>query len=139
MSVKNSFRVKFYETDLIGVVHHSNYIRWFETGRVEYMRNIGIDLNEMLEDKIGFPVVEVRAKYFQSARFDDELEMETTALALTKVMMEFKYKIRRKGDEKILASGHSKNVFTSTETGKITRLPEKYFSKLQNAMTEEME
>lgn len=140
MSVKSYLRVKFYDTDLMGVVHHSNYIRWFETGRVEYFRNIGIDLNEMIEDKIIFPLTEVRAKYFQPARFDDELEIETTALALTKVMAEFKYNIRLKGDEKILVSGQSKNVFTSMETGKIIRLPEKYFLKLQAAMiVEEME
>lgn len=140
MSVKNYLRVKFYDTDLMGVVHHSNYIRWFETGRVEYFRNIGINLNEMIEDKIIFPLTEVHAKYFQPACFDDELEIETTALALTKVMAEFKYKIRLKGDEKILVSGQSKNVFTSMETGKIIRLPEKYFLKLQAAMiVEEME
>lgn len=140
MSVKSYLRVQFHDTDLMGVVHHSNYIRWFETGRVEYFRSIGIDLNEMIEDKIIFPLTEVHAKYFQSARFDDELEIETTALALTKVMAEFKYKIRLKGDEKILVSGQSKNVFTSMETGKIIRLPEKYFLKLQAAMIiEEME
>lgn len=139
MSVKNYLRVKFYDTDLMGVVHHSNYIRWFETGRVEYLRSIGINLNEMIEDKIIFPLTEVRAKYFQSAKFDDELEIETTALALTKVMAEFKYKIRRVGEDNILVSGQSKNVFTSMETGKIIRLPEKYFSKLQSAISEEME
>ncbi len=139
MSVKNNLRVKFYDTDLMGIVHHSNYIRWFEEGRVEYLRSVGINLNDMIEDKILFPVVEVRAKYFQPARFDDELEIETNALALTKVMMEFKYKVRRVGEDKVLASGHSKNVFTSTETGKIIRLPEKYFLKLQAAIiVEEM-
>ena len=128
--MKINLRVKFYDTDTMGVVHHSNYIRWFETGRVEFLRSIGIDLNEMLNDGISFPIVEVKAKYLNPAKFDDELEIETTALELTKVKMEFEYKIRRAGEEKILVEGFSRNVFTNAATGKITRLPEKYFSKL---------
>ena len=139
MSVKIFFRVHFYDTDLMGVVHHSNYIRWFETGRVEYLRKIGINLNEMIEDKILFPITEIKAKYFHPAKFDDELELEINALALTKVKMEFNYKIRRKDEKEILVSGYSQNVFTNMETGKIIRLPDKYFLKLQSALIEEME
>lgn len=139
MSVKNFFRVHFYETDLMGVVHHSNYIRWFETGRVEFLRKIGINLNEMIEEKILFPITEIKAKYFQPVKFDDEIELETNALTLTKIKMEFNYKIRRKNEKEILVSGYSQNVFTSMETGKIIRLPDKFFLKLQNAMNEEME
>ena len=123
----------------MGVVHHSNYIRWFETGRVEYLRKIGINLNEMIEDKILFPITEIKAKYFHPAKFDDELELEINALALTKVKMEFNYKIRRKDEKEILVSGYSQNVFTNMETGKIIRLPDKYFLKLQSALIEEME
>ena len=104
MAVKKFFRVHFYDTDLMGVVHHSNYIRWFETGRVEYLREIGISLNDMLEDKILFPITEIKAKYFQPAKFDDELELEVNALNLSKVKMEFNYKIRRKNEEEILVS-----------------------------------
>ena len=138
MSVKTKLRVHFYDTDTMGVVHHANYIRWFETGRVEYLRSIGITLTEMMSDGILFPITEVRAKYLHSAKFDDDLELETTALELTKVKMEFNYKIRRQSDEKILVTGYSQNVFTNSATGKISRLPEKYFSKLEKAMIEEM-
>lgn len=138
MSVKTKLRVHFYDTDTMGVVHHANYIRWFETGRVEYLRSIGITLTEMMSDGILFPITEVRAKYLHSAKFDDDLELETTALELTKVKMEFNYKIRRQSDGKILVTGYSQNVFTNSATGKISRLPEKYFSKLEKAMIEEM-
>ncbi len=130
--MKINLRVKFYDTDLMGVVHHSNYIRWFETARVEFLRNVGIDLNEMLNDGILFPIVEVQAKYLNPAKFDDELELEIIPAVMTKVKWEFEYKIRRAGEEKILVEGFSRNVFTNAETGKITRLPEKYFSKLEN-------
>ena len=139
MSVKTSLRVHFYNTDEMGVVHHSNYIRWFETGRVEYLRAIGINLNDLMADNILFPITEINAKYHNPAKFDDELEIETTARELTKVKMEFDYKIRRIDDGKILVKGYSQNVFTNAETGKISRLPDKYFSKLAEAMKKELE
>ena len=138
MSAKTFLKVHFYNTDEMGVVHHANYIRWFETGRVEYLRSVGITLNEMIEDGYLFPITEIQAKYLHSAKFDDDLEIETIAVALTKAKMEFNYKIRRVGEEKILVEGYSKNVFTNKITGKITRLPEKYFSKLEQAMKEEL-
>ena len=128
MIVKTLHRVKFYDTDVMGVVHHSNYIRWFETGRVEFLRELGIDLNEMMSDGVLFPIVEIGAKFHAPAKFDDELEIETTGEALTKAKMKFNYAIRRRGEEKILAEGTSTNVFTSG--GKICRLPDKYFSRL---------
>ncbi len=131
--MKTTIRVHFYDTDEMGVVHHSNYIRWFETGRVEFLRSIGISLREMMNDGIMFPITEVQAEYLSSAKFDDELEIETRAITLTKVKMEFEYKIRRVGEEKVLVEGFSKNVFTSAATGKILRLPDKYFSKLEMA------
>ena len=139
MSVKTFLRVHFYNTDEMGVVHHANYVRWFETGRVEYLRSIGITLNEMIEDGFLFPITEVRAKYLHSAKFDDELELETTALELTKIKMEFSYKISRVGDGQILAKGFTQNVFTDASTGKITRLPRKYFERLEEAMKKELE
>ena len=139
MSVKTFLRVHFYNTDEMGVVHHANYVRWFETGRVEYLRSIGITLTEMIEDGFLFPITEVRAKYLHSAKFDDELELETTALELTKIKMEFSYKISRVGDGQILAKGFTQNVFTDASTGKITRLPRKYFERLEEAMKKELE
>lgn len=138
MSIKTTLRVHFYDTDTMGVVHHANYIRWFETGRVEYLRSIGITLTDMMSDGILFPLTEIQAKFIHSAKFDEDLELETTAVELTKVKMEFKYKIRRQSDGELLVKGHSQNVFTNTATGKISRLPEKYFSKMEKAMIEEM-
>ncbi len=134
MSIKTSLRVHFYNTDEMGVVHHANYIRWFETGRVEYLRSIGISLNDLIADNFLFPITEISAKYIHSAKFDDELQIETTARALTKAKMEFDYKVSRLSDGLLIATGYSKNVFTNATTGKITRLPEKYFSKLAQAM-----
>ena len=128
MTVTTRHRVKFFDTDVMGVAHHANYIKWFETGRVEFLRAVGVDLNELMSDGILFPIIAIDAKFHAPAKFDDELEIETTGEALTKAKMKFNYVIRRRGEEKILAEGTSTNVFTNG--GKICRLPEKYFSKL---------
>lgn len=127
-------RVNFFDTDTMQVVHHSNYIRWFEIGRVEFLRKAGITLNELLADGFSFPIISVEAKYLSPARFDDELIIETTPIALTKAKMEFSYRIYGKADGRLMVTGTSKNVFTSLETGRVIRLPEKYQVKLAKAL-----
>ncbi|WP_407398706.1 acyl-CoA thioesterase [Anaerovibrio sp.] len=124
-------KVNFYDTDAMSVVHHSNYIRWFEIGRVEFLREAGITLNQLMDDGFVFPITEVSAKYVNSAKFDDELIIETTPEALTKAKMAFTYRILRASDDTLLVSGRTQNVFTSMETGKITRLPDAYYNKLK--------
>ena len=133
MTHKTYRRVRFYDTDEMGVAHHANYLRWFENGRVEFLRALGITLGDMIDDGILFPIVEVSAKYFHPAKFDDEIEIETTGAAITRAKWDFSYKVRRVSDGEILVEGYSRNVFTSAATGRITRLPEKYFSKFQTA------
>ncbi len=137
MAIKVPYRVNFYDTDAMAVVHHSNYIRWFEIGRVEYLRSIGITLDDLMEDGYVFPITEVSAKYRSPARFDDELTIETIATALTKAKMAFDYRITDK-EGKVLVTGHTQNVFTSRETGQIVRLPAKYYEKLEKAMEAEV-
>ena len=129
--IRVQHKVHFFDTDTMGVVHHANYIRWFEIGRVEYLRSIGIDLNEMMSDGILFPITKIEAQYHSPAHFDDLLEIETAARALTKAKMEFEYRIFRSGEEKILVTGYSQNVFTNKENGKITRLPDKYYNLMK--------
>jgi len=137
MSVVATHHVDYYETDAMAVVHHSNYIRWFEVGRVAFLRKYGISLNEMTEDGYSFPITSVDAKYFEPGRFDDNLRIETTAEALTRAKMEFSYRIVNAATGDLLVTGHSQNVFTSLATGHITRLPEKYYSRLRTALAEE--
>ena len=124
-------KVNFYDTDAMAVVHHSNYIRWFEIGRVEFLRQAGITLTELMDDGYVFPITEVSAKYMNSGYFDDELIIETTPVALTKAKMAFSYRVLRACDDTLLVTGFTQNVFTSRATGKITRLPDKYYDKLK--------
>lgn len=127
-------RVNFYDTDAMEVVHHANYIRWFEIGRVEFLRQAGITLGELMADGYVFPITEVSAKFLTAGVFDDVLVIETAPTALTKVKMAFDYRVLRPSDGAVLVTGHTQNVFTSRETGHIVRLPAKYHEKLTRAL-----
>ncbi len=135
MAVVIKERVRFVETDAMGVVHHSNYFRWFEMGRVEFLRQAGITLNELLNEGIVFPITDVSCKYRASAKFDDYVLIETYPVELTAVKMVFDYKIVREADRVLLATGQTQNVFTNNN-GKIIRLPEVYYSKLRAVAAE---
>ena len=136
MVTRTRHHVNFYDTDAMAVVHHANYIRWFEIGRVDFLRAAGITLGELMEDGYVFPITDVSAKYVSPGRFDDMLVIVTKPSALTRVKMAFDYEIRREADDGLLVTGHTQNVFTNRATGKITRLPEKYYDKLKAALAE---
>lgn len=123
-------KVRFVETDMMGVVHHSNYFRWFEMARVEYLRQAGILLTELMAEGIVFPITHVDCQYRASAKFDDIILIETTLDEVSPVKMVFTYRVIRKEDEVLLATGSTQNVFTG-ENGKIVRLSEKYYDKLK--------
>lgn len=138
MPVTVAHRVNFYDTDAMEVVHHANYIRWFELGRVAYLRRLGITLGALMDAGYVFPITKVSAEFQAPGRFDDELVIETTATALTKVKMAFSYHIlNEKGT--LLVCGFSENVFTSRATGRIARLPKAFYEPLTAAMTAEKE
>lgn len=122
-------RVRFVETDLMGVVHHSNYLRWFEMARVEALRQVGILLPEMLASGILFPITEVRCNYRNSAHFDEIIRIEAELYLFSKVKLCFRYRVLRDEDNLLLAEGETQNVF-SDERGRIIRLPQHYYEKL---------
>ena len=123
-------KVRFVETDMMGVVHHANYFRWFETGRVEYLRQAGILLTELMADGIVFPITHVDCQYKASAKFDDYILIEATLKDVSPAKMVFTYKVIKEVDGVLLATGCTQNVFTNTK-GKIIRLSSKYYDKLQ--------
>jgi len=131
-----SDRVRFVETDLMGVVHHANYLRWFEMGRVAYLRAAGVELNELMAAGYVFPITEVQCKYKNSAKFDDEFEIQTTMTDFSKAKMAFSYAVVRKNDGLVLAVGKTQNVFTNM-AGKITRLTDEYYNKIDSLYGQE--
>ena len=129
-------KVRFVETDMMGVVHHANYFQWFEVGRVEYLSEAGVYLLDLIGDGILFPITEVQCKYKASARFDDYVLIETTMTGLSRAKMVFSYRVVREADGIVLAEGQTENVFTG-EAGKIIRLPQQIFQKLETSFKQE--
>lgn len=134
--IKLTDRVRFVETDLMAVVHHTNYLRWFEMGRVEYLRACGVDLNDMRADGYLFPITDVSCKYRNSAYFDDEYEVRTTLTEFSRAKLVFSYEVVRLKDQIVLVTGSSQNVFTGP-SGKIARIPEPYYSRISKLFEEE--
>ncbi|MDY3974320.1 thioesterase family protein [uncultured Veillonella sp.] len=131
-----SLRVRFYETDMMEVVHHTNHLRWFEMGRVEFFRACGITLWDMMNDGIVFPITKVTCEYKEPARFDDILTVEVTVSKISRAQCVFTYRILREADGALIAIGETQNVFTDKETGKIIRLPDTYYKPMADKAKE---
>src|SRR5438874_4907065 len=99
-------RVRYAETDQMGVVYHANYLVWFEVGRVEFIRSLGMDYRTMeREDGVGIAVVDVAARYLSPARYDDELIIETRLIAARGAVVKFGYRVVRAADQAVLCEG----------------------------------
>jgi acyl-CoA thioester hydrolase len=119
-------RVRYVETDQMGVVYHSNYLVWFEVGRVEFIRQLGLNYKLMEEeDGCGISVVDVHARYRAPARYDDELVIETRLLAARGPVIKFGYRILRVGDGVLLCEGETTHVCVGKNMKKMC-LPPKY-------------
>ncbi len=115
-------RVRYAETDRMGVVYYANYLVWFEVGRTEWLRTTGWSYREMEEAGISLPVIEAQCEYLQPARYDDEIEIRTRAAILTPVRIRFDYEVVRVGDETVTASGYTVHAALDTN-GRPCRLP----------------
>ncbi|MFB0911071.1 MAG: thioesterase family protein [Flavobacterium sp.] len=122
-------RVRYSETDQMGVVYHGNYAQYFEMGRVEWLRNIGISYKRMEEDGIMLPVVSLNINYKKPARYDNLLRVKTIFKSQTTVKIEFDYEIYNEEDE-LLTIGKSILVFVNIKTGRPTVPPEYVTEKL---------
>jgi len=116
-------KVHFYETDQMGIVHHSNYIRWLEEARIDFMEQIGYGYNRVSELGIDFAVLGVSADYKQTVRFNDIIEIHLTICELTSVRMSFKYKILRNGV--LCATGETRHCAIITQKQKVVSIEKK--------------
>lgn len=114
-------RAMYYETDQMGVVHHTNYIRWFEEARIDLLRQYGIDYRSLEQRGIIIPVVDVQCRYLRSVRFDDVVEITLTMTRYTGVRMCFSYEVRFQSDGLLAATGQSTHCFVDP-AGKLLAL-----------------
>jgi acyl-CoA thioester hydrolase len=122
---ETTLRVRYAETDQMSVVYHSNYLIWFEVGRVELLRQLGFSYLEMEQDGLNLPVVEVRCRYKHPARYDDEITIRTWIAQIRSSLLRFEYELVRKSDGRLLAEGESVHVVVGRDL-KRTHLTEKY-------------
>ena len=130
MTNTTTIRVRYAETDQMGVVYYANFLVWFEIGRVELLRQLGFDYKTMeVEDDCFIPVVEVNCRYKAPARYDDQVVIETRMAALRGSVLKFRYRILRGNDTQVLAEGETTHVVTDRTLLK-RALPEKYIRAL---------
>jgi len=127
---KTTTRVRYPETDRMGVAHHTHYFVWFEMGRTELMRDAGCAYGALEDDDgVFFPVIEAGAAYRQSARYDELVEIETRLAEAGGVKVRFEYTLRRVADAGVLATGFTVHASCGRD-GRPVRLPETLRVKL---------
>ena len=130
--VSTEIRVRYAETDAMGIAHHTAYLVWFEVGRTEYTRAMGLPYRQVEQSGTRLVVVEVSCRYHQPARYDDVLVVQTTVRALTRATVTFAYEVRRKDDQTLLVEGSTVHAATDG-TGHVKRIPESVAASLTGA------
>lgn len=126
-------RANYYETDQMQIVHHTNYIRWFEEARIDWMRQIGYDCRTLESQGLIIPVVDASAKYLRSVCFDDVVVIETHLVAFTGVRMAFDYTVTFADSGLVAATGHTTHCFVDPKQVPVSvkhRHPEIYQAML---------
>ncbi|MFI5369926.1 MAG: acyl-CoA thioesterase [Candidatus Eisenbacteria bacterium] len=130
-----SLRVRYGDTDQMGFAYYANYLRWFEIGRAEMMRDLGMSY-QRVEDELGvtLPVVEAACRYRRPARYDDTVVIETAVADLKRASVRFAYRVVRE-DGELLAEGHTEHCFLTRE-GRPTRMPRELETLIERAPRE---
>lgn len=119
---ETELRVRYEETDQLGVVYYSNYLVWFEVGRAEYIRSLGTSYKEFERHGVHIVVAEAYCKYESPARYDDLIVIRTNLSEIRSRSMKYTYTVLRKADGKLLASGYTTHVFIG-KNGKPVKIP----------------
>ncbi|MGZ8427886.1 MAG: acyl-CoA thioesterase [Candidatus Deferrimicrobiaceae bacterium] len=120
-------RVLFADTDAMGIVYYANYLKWFEAGRVELMRSMGMAYRELTGIGVHLPVTEATVRYLSPARYDDRLAIRAEVRGFRRASITFGYRIERE-DGTLLADGSTVHAFTDGD-GKVVRVPEPFLAK----------
>jgi acyl-CoA thioester hydrolase len=123
--VESTLRVRYAETDAMGVVYHTNYIIWFEVGRGEYSRQMGADYRHWEESGLLLPVTEVACRYLSPARYGDMVIVSTWVEEVRSRMIAFGYEARLQETARVLATGRTVHVCVST-SGQPAQIPSEW-------------
>jgi acyl-CoA thioester hydrolase len=112
---ETGIKVRYAETDQMGVVYHSNYLIWFEVGRTEFISSSGMSYSDMEKSNIMIPVIEVNCKYTGSAKYEDKIIVKTCIKELSPAKIIFEYNVLRECDGKIIVKGSTAHVFVNKD------------------------
>lgn len=122
MTLDVPIRVRYAETDAMGVAYHGHYFTWFEVARVELMRALGLRYRDLEAEGIYLPVIECRAQFLSAARYDASLQIRTALMAASRAKVVFGYQVREmEASPPLLARGQTTHAFTGRQ-GRATRL-----------------
>ncbi|MCM2254814.1 MAG: acyl-CoA thioesterase [Vicinamibacteria bacterium] len=122
-SAVSQLRVRYAETDQMGVAWHGGYLAWFEVARTDLLRGFGTTYKEMEAQGLRLPVIAAQARYLKPALYDDVLNVTVRIAQLTRVRMAFDYEVRRDGEQVVLATGRTEHAVVDLR-GRPCRLPE---------------
>ncbi|HLH06984.1 MAG TPA: thioesterase family protein [Terriglobales bacterium] len=130
---ESTLRVRYVETDQMGVVYHTNYLIWMEVGRVELLRQLGFTYKDMeQQDDCYIAVVEISCRYKAPAKYDDEILLRTRIKRFRASLIQFGYEILRASDRLLLAEGETTHIVTDSGFSR-RALPEKYLTAFKHA------
>ncbi len=130
-------RVNYYETDQMGIVHHSNYIRYFEEARIEYLNQIGCDIRILEKDGIIIPNVDAYARYHKPLRYYDEFTVDVFLVKFNGSRIEFDYEVRLADTNELAATGHTTHCCSNKNLRPLSvkhSHPE-FYSKMKETVT----
>jgi acyl-CoA thioester hydrolase len=117
-------RVRYAETDAMGVVYYANYLTYFEVARVEYLRAAGVSYRALEDDGLVAAVISAHVDYRLPARFDDELSLLVRYIPAGRVRFRFEYEVWREADGALIVGGHTEHAMLSKETLRPVRMPD---------------
>lgn len=115
MRYMTNIKVRYNETDQMGVVYHGNYFTWFDIGRTGFLGSIGLPYDQLEDDGVLLPVIEANCKYKKPAKYGDELIIIAELAKLKGIRIQFDYEIYRKKDNTLLAEGYTLHAFVDKE------------------------
>lgn len=127
---KISFRIRYGETDQMGYAHHGNYAQYFEMGRIEFLRSVGISYKKMEEDGLILPVHSINTRFFKPARYDDLVTLKTTLRETPTARIIFDYEIFNEKEE-LITKGDTTLVFVDTAKNRPIKIPNYLLEKFQ--------
>ena len=131
LSHTTQIRVRYGETDQMGYVYYGNYAQYFEVGRVEWLRNLGVTYKRMETSGIMLPVLNLNINYLKPAKYDDLLILKTSLVKKPSVRIEFDFELSNEADE-LLTKGYTSLVFIDMKKNKPTRAPAYIIEKVNS-------